>query len=454
MLRRVAVLVPAVVLASLAGGCGALDVSNPTAIQDSGLNNTSGAMLLHGDALRRFGPAVGWGELFSGTLADEFLFDLPPSTAPLTRDLDLLDRRESAAFERLDLGYDAGAIFGWWAEARRAASVAMPKLRSYAPAPAYVGELFAIRGYATFSMAEQFCPGFPLNDVVDYKPVYGPPLSSDEAFARALDDLDSAAVYAADSARILNFVRVARGRALLGLGQFARAAAAVGAVPSDYAYTAEFGPQDIGGYWNMLGAWVVDPFSEIHSVADRDGGTGLDFVSAADPRVKVTLTGTLHDGVTPSYAIAKYPTIHSPIVLASGIEARLIEAEAALQGGGDWLGILNALRTTCTDPASCPAPAPAGSGGVAGLSPLVDPGTPEARVTLLFRERAFWLFATGHRLGDLRRLVARYGRAAGDVFPSGAYRAGGGSYSTATSIPFAAKQETPFNPAVTGCTSR
>jgi len=55
----------------------------------------------------------------------------------------------------------------------------------------------------------------------------------------------------------------------------------------------------------------------------------------------------------------------------------------------------------------------AGSGGVAELAALTDPGTAEARVDLLFRERAFWFFLTGHRQGDLRRLIRQYGRFAG-----------------------------------------
>jgi hypothetical protein len=33
-----------------------------------------------------------------------------------------------------------------------------------------------------------------------------------------------------------------------------------------------------------------------------------------------------------------------------------------------------------------------------------DPGTANARVDLMFRERAFSLFGTSHRVGDLRRL--------------------------------------------------
>jgi hypothetical protein len=100
----------------------------------------------------------------------------------------------------------------------------------------------------------------------------------------------------------------------------------------------------------------------------------------------------------------------APTPLATGIEARLIEAEAALQANNPtWLTILNTLRASAISPA---------------MAPLTDPGSAAARVDLLFRERAFWLFGTGHRLGDLRRLIRQYGRQAETVFPTGVYRQG------------------------------
>src|SRR5581483_874628 len=105
--------------------------------------------------------------------------------------------------------------------------------------------------------------------------------------------------------------------------------------------------------------------------------------------------------------------------MASGVEARLIEAEAALAAGdASWLTILNRLRTDGTfttaphpgDPTVTDTTWGPGVGavlfpnGLPGLRPLTDPGTPAARVDLLFAERAAWLFLTGHRLGDMRRL--------------------------------------------------
>ncbi len=151
----------------------------------------------------------------------------------------------------------------------------------------------------------------------------------------------------------------------------------------------------------------LNTVSDIYSVPDREGINGLPFASAADPRIPLTSTGpSRNDGVTPMVVQKKYPVIDSPVEMATGVEARLIEAEAALQASNVslWLQKLNDARAT-----------------VAALTPLTDPGTLPARVDLTFRERAFWMYLTGHRLGDLRRLVRQYGRAEESVYPTGAY---------------------------------
>jgi hypothetical protein len=72
-------------------------------------------------------------------------------------------------------------------------------------------------------------------------------------------------------------------------------------------------------------------------------------------------------------------------------------------------------------------------------------------VDLLFSERAFWMFATGHRLGDMRRLIRQYSRSAEDVFPSGTYLKGG-SYGTDVNLPM--PQEEGNNPNFAGCLDR
>jgi hypothetical protein len=172
------------------------------------------------------------------------------------------------------------------------------------------------------------------------------------------------------------------------------------------------------------------------SVANREGGNGLDFREAGDPRVPTVLVGKGFDGITDVYNFTRYASVASPIVLASGTEARLIAAESALRAGDapGALQLLNSLRST-----------------ISGLAPLAMQATDAARVDQLFRERAFWLFATGHRHGDLRRLVRQYGRPADTVFPVGPYKNG---QSYGTDVTFAPDASQLGNSSYTGCASR
>jgi hypothetical protein len=376
-------------------------------------------------------------------LADEFI------VISATGQDDWINRRASA---ELLHGATASPAYAGTQQLRTDASVALSKLRQYAPAGAQprLGELYGARAFAALLLASNYCPGFPLRELAGYQPLYGPPLSTEQVLERALVDYDSALAYAADSARILNFVRVGQGRTLLNLGRFAEAASAVTGVPTDYVYRAEYhNPETIGNGLAETSGLFAHASLGPWSVADREGGTGLDFVSARDPRVR-TDSLDVRNGIT-RYGISKYPTVNTPMVVVSGIEARLIEAEAALRANNAaWLTLLNTLRTPGSQTGGVYDP---GTGGVAGLAPLADPGTEAGRVDLLFRERAFWLFGTGTRLGDLRRLIRLYGRSSESVFPTGAYP-GGGGYGTGTSIPFLPSEEAPFNPAVTGCTSQ
>src|SRR5690606_11205624 len=102
-------------------GCGALDVSDPTAIEDEDLANAAGAALLRGDALGVFYRAFGDQAYVTGLLTDEFrqitrAAGTPPIEGP--------DRRELPA-ERF------GIYYTQWTPVRLAATVALAKLREY-----------------------------------------------------------------------------------------------------------------------------------------------------------------------------------------------------------------------------------------------------------------------------------------------------------------------------------
>jgi hypothetical protein len=149
------------------------------------------------------------------------------------------------------------------------------------------------------------------------------------------------------------------------------------------------------------------------------------------------------DGVTYLRATSLYGQT-TPMALVNGIDARLIEAEARLAANDipGMITILNALRaTTLTIGTVTVSPAQ--------LPPLATPTTKDAAVSLLFRERAFWTFGRGLRLGDMRRLIRQYGRTPDTVFPSGTYPNGGGTYGTDVVFPLGPDEN--GNPNFKGC---
>jgi hypothetical protein len=323
--------------------------------------------------------------------------------------------------------------------------------------PVLRGELFALYGYAELLLADLYCSGVPLSTVDferDY--TYKPGSTTAEVYQSAIVREDSASALATVNDTILNLARVLKGRAKLALGQYAAAADDVSTVPDAFQYRLVLS-------WSNGAGSTLNFLNNVATIADREGTRGLPYRSSGDPRTAVTSVPVPSDqNFAPLYFPTKYAAALSgvqvaPFVVANGIEARLIEAEAALRAGNaSWLTILNRLRTTCTDAATCPDPAPAGTGGIGDLPPLSDPGpsvNDTARVNLLFAERASWLFLTGHRQGDLRRLIRQYGRMQDRIYPIGVYTApGAGQYGTEVTIPVPSAERK--NPYFNGCVDR
>ncbi|HXC25928.1 MAG TPA: RagB/SusD family nutrient uptake outer membrane protein, partial [Gemmatimonadaceae bacterium] len=128
----------------------------------------------------------------------------------------------------------------------------------------------------------------------------------------------------------------------------------------------------------------------------------------------VQIQGPLSGNGDPKYEASQ---LNYPFTLANWEEAVLIHAEATLRknaADGMWLRLLNTLRATAPIPGTTQS-------DPAKLVPLKDPGSERGRVALLFAERAYWLFLTGHRQGDLRRLVREYHWPQDQVYPTGPY---------------------------------
>jgi hypothetical protein len=281
-------------------------------------------------------------------------------------------------------------------------------------------------GFDYLFLAENFCSGVPVGSTIDASgnTVYGMPKSTTELLNAAVVQFDAAAGAAQDD--LMRYTAtVGKGRALLDLGDYTGAASAVAGVPTTFRFTTEHGAtndRSKSGMYELT--WV----STRLTTANAEGGNGMSFVSSNDPRTATQdLKTSKFDGVTRVRAPLKYGSYSAPEVIADGIEARLIEAEAALKAGNysganGTLDILNTLRAG------------------AGLTALSAATGTQAQQNQLFSERAYWLFGTAHRLGDLRRLVRQYGRNPETVFPTGDYFKGG-EYRTDVNLPVPQEEE-------------
>ncbi|MEO8452287.1 MAG: hypothetical protein ABI647_21025 [Gemmatimonadota bacterium] len=389
--------------ASVLAGCDSiLEVDRPDIIEPGKLVGEAGATAAYNGAVGDFASALsgpgpvtgGVGQFlaFASLFSDEFRFG---STPP---EVGQFDQGRVVKENTLNQG-----IYLSIHHARESAEQAAAKVVAFKANDARAGELYGLSALTTIILGEHYCSGLPFS-VSQPDIVYGVPLSTDAVFDRALTQVAAGVQNTGGDARVTNLLAVLKGRALLDKGSYAAAAAAVAAVPTSYEYDAIYSSantstQNLYRNTSYDGGFLV--------VADVDGGTGLNYASAGDPRVPVDFPATQPYNGTGGRLLT-YSDYGKPITQASGIEARLIEAEAALKASDvtTWLNTLNTIR------------------GTISLGPLTDPGTTDARVSLTFRERAFWMFSTGHRVGDMRRLVRQYSRPVTSVFPTGPYPGG------------------------------
>jgi starch-binding outer membrane protein, SusD/RagB family len=423
----------AAILAS--AGCGLLDTNQPNIVDPGNLDSPEGAQTRRIGAITDFSFAQdGDGTTFedghillSGLMADEFVLSTTP---PTEQEID-----QRRVFPSNSTLYD---VFHNLHRARAAAEDAADALEEFSPDPAAepgIAEMHSLAGYTYLFFGESFCSGVPFSRLEGEEIVFGEPQNTQETFESALARFEAALAHpglAEDDGSITSLAAVGRGRALVNLGRFAEAAAAVADVPTDFQYVTEHADSPLrlqNAIWSYSTGYLW-------SLSDEEGGVGLPFRTAEDPRVPFEDPEDVGlDGTTDQFILLKYPDAAASVVVADGIEARLIEAEARLDASDrpGMTTILNDLRATI------------------GLDPVGQPGDQAEAVDLLFSERGFWLFATGHRLGDMRRLIRQYHRAQDEVFPTGTY-VKGGSYGPDVNLPM--PQEEGNNPNFVGCIDR
>ncbi len=402
-----------------------VNLQNPDLITGPVARDTANLEQLYNGVLFEFGRAVGGVAAnnetpgivgVSGLFADEMWYASTFNTM-----LDI-DRRRIADVNNTDLT----RVFQRIHRARNLANRTAEQLAVVGEqSSARAGQMANLAGFSFLFLAENFCSGVPVSSTsLNGDLVFGAPLTTQQLLDSAAAYFNSALAVAgtANSTAQQNLARVGLGRTLLDAGKFTEAAAAVAAVPTNFVYTVDYSESASG---QNNGVWQNINSERRSSAASGEGINGIVFFrrgaspNTIDSRVSVDSIGRGLGTAVPFYAERKYNTRGAAIPLATGVEARLIEAEATLNKGttGAYVTTLNNLRS---------------SGGVAGS--LTDPGNATARVRQLFQERAFWLWLTAHRLSDLRRLVRQYNFTADQVYPTG-QTISGSPYGTDVNLP-------------------
>lgn len=326
---------------------------------------------------------------------------------------------------------------------------ALNLLKQFPPASGandQLAELHAQLGLVYTIVAEDYCNGVPFWDGVESATPKTVTLSTTDMYNRAKAQFDSALQLAAAGSSTAYLATVGKARMLVDINDYAGAAAITGTVPTSFVYQAQFSKLTTG-LVNAIFDWMLG--TRNFGASDKEGVNGLDYVSGRDARILIDPKTSLGQDGTPTPTLNQYPGTDSPVPVATGIEARLIEAEAQLKAGNAaWITTLNTLRTT-------PQKYGQVSTTATSLAPLVDPSPGQfgtaAQIDMLFRERAFWMYMTAHRLGDMRRLIRQYGRTQDKVFPTGSYFKGGAYGSDVTLVP---SQTETNNPGWQACTDR
>jgi starch-binding outer membrane protein, SusD/RagB family len=425
---RLALVAAAVSLLPLAGCNDVLKVDNPDVVTPGQLDDPATLPTVRAGAIGDFSLAysgdgtVGTNTgtegivLYGGLLADEWVNS---ETFPTRIEVDARHIQVTNA-----------TLATWFlnlSRARRAVETAAGRFAALAPDDPGYPEMLSLSGFAYLFFAENFCSGVPISQATfDNRLIYGRPLTTAELLDTAIARFDSALKVSGD-AEMTALASVGKGRALLDQGDAAGAAAAVSGVPTTFAYLLEHSENTDRENNGVFKGNVSD---QRYSVADGEGVNGLPFLSVPDPRTPYVLdpAETGFDGTTPLFDNLRYGDRKASISLATGVEARLIQAEAALRAGDTLAG--SGFYAALNQPRANPAERPyfdnttrAGTppiGVLANLAP-VDAAVAGGAVNLLFNERARWLWLTAHRLSDLRRLVRQYDRAADAVFPTGPY---------------------------------
>ncbi len=479
--RGLATALVAAALVITAGACHLLDVNTPDVVPSGGLDDPKALPTIRAGAIGDFGIAyTGSGAqgsggttegqvLASGLLADEWV---NTETFP--------DRIQADARQTDPASGTWTTVYRNLARAHLSALNAADRFRQLSDSTLNSGraEMLALAAYTRLMFAENYCSGVPLSypnpdGSVSYGAQNTTPQLLDSTLALFNQALAAARLLASAGARttFVALATVGKARTLLDMGRLVDAdtVASAASVATTFAYVIQ---HDLNTARQQNGVFSGIRKFKRYGVADLEGGAGFPWRTTLDPRTPFTRTNSGNppapnkgfDGATPQFDQLRYTDEKAAITLATGLEARLINAEAALRRADTvgFLVLLNGLRTTppayilagvqgTQTPSDIPRP-------VAAMAALTAPADSTAAISLLFSERARWLWGTGHRLNDLRRLERAigvrggFGRPDSTLFPHGLYFKNGLTYGTDVNFPIPLDEQN--NPNFQQCLDR
>lgn len=221
----------------------------------------------------------------------------------------------------------------------------------------------------------------------------GPAVPREQVLAQAASRAAAAEQLSSGDLALAN--RMAQARAQLYLGNLEQAAQLVASVPTDFNWYAQYSnnqPSQNNSIVTLttVGFNTAAGLREVYWPSiDLDAKMFVDpFTGELDARLPASHTGNFGvDGVTPHYSQLKYNDRGADIRLFSGVEARLIEAEAHWARGefGPALDLINVVRER------------------AGMSPHAATMDGDQIFDYLVHERFIEFFLEGQRLPDLNR---------------------------------------------------
>lgn len=422
----VACLLCAAGLLSAACDGSVLDTEDPDVTTPGQLEGPGAVPILTAGVINDFREAYDGQVLYTGLFTDEFVL---AGTFPTRREVDERDILKSNATLNT-------ALYETTHTARLTADEALELFAGALGDPAFEGAegLLArglavasfYAGYSRILLAEAWC-----QSILGGPDGEAGPLPSDDRMEEALALLQDAEGAAVDAGRS-DFelaARIGQARALLWLGRYAEASQVAATVPTDFVFRAEYSdntlPEENEVFqftwgegealrWTVGNGVIPQRHDEKYAYYDEWVSLGLIIPPDENDLEPFGGTGVPVSPQTVYSATSPGGGRGADIVLASGWEARMIEAENALRAGdaGGAEAIVNPLLA---DPAASPLRQVNPGVPEAAFAPVDFTGDLATDLAELARARQAGLWLTGERIATSRRYLDD----GVDLFPQG-----------------------------------